>query len=360
MYKGITTERPDTLLLRINEMFNEIIDWNNAWTAYESTQKGKPKFKKHAIQFALNPESNLKSLIDEVSAGDYEPKGYAEFTVQEPKVRVIFAPNYRDKIVHHMVNNVLRNYFEPLYIRDSYACIRGKGQLACISAIQKHMRVAARNMKSPYIIKADISKFFYSIDRGILKSILRKRVSCAKTNNLLSRIIDSSPSEKGLPLGNLTSQQFANIYLNEIDQYCKRQLSLKHYIRYADDFCIIVDGKGKAAEVLKNLRIQVKRRLGLDIPVRKCILKPLRMGFHGLGVKIYTTHISLTSRTKRRTDRYFRNLSKYGTERNSRVCSSTYAYIKNFKSKYFVISLLSRYGNICYIPNKNTVKRTNQ
>lgn len=338
-------------------MIENLLSLENVITSYESTQKGKSKFKVDAIIFAQNPESNLIHLIDDIVSGEYVPKGYTVFTVKEPKERVIYAPYYRDKIVHHMVNNVLREHFEPLYIKDSYACIRGRGQLACIDTIQKMIRSAKRNLKNPYIVKADISKFFYSIDRSVLKDILKKSVPCDLTYTITSAIIDSSPTDKGLPLGNLTSQQLANIYLNEIDQYCKRTIRLKYYTRYADDFCIIVDGKDEANRVLKLIRERLSLVLKLSIPLRKCIVKPLSMGFHGLGVKIYSTHISMNSRTKRRFERYCRNLSSVNSDLNNRRCSSMYAYVSNFCHHNFLVSMLSKYNNLSYIKQRRTIKR---
>ena len=338
-------------------MIQQITDWENVLQAYQNTQKGKPKYKKQAILFAKNPTPQLRDLVGKVHKGEWEPSGYSEFTVKEPKERVIYAPKYVDKIVQHMVNNVLRDYFEPKYIKDSYACIRGRGHLACVKAIQRHMRVATRNYKEPYLIKADVSKFFCSIDRDVLKRILRKHIDCQQTIHLLDKIIDNSPQDKGLPLGNLTSQQFANIYMNEIDQYCKRTLSLKHYVRYADDIFIVVDGKKQAKYILSRLRERISDVLKLSIPLRKCDIRPLRMGFSGLGVKIKTTHIMLTSRTKRRFERGMRNLSRYNTEANARSCSSRYAHIKNFSHRNFVIAMLSKYNNICYNPRTNTIKR---
>lgn len=338
-------------------MIDDLLDNENVRISYESTQKSKSRFKRDAIKFARNPWPKIDELVEELRNGSYQPSGYTEFLIKEPKERIIYAPYYRDKIVHHMINNVLRDHCEPLYIKDSYACIRGKGQLACIEAIQKHLRVASRNFRNPYIIKTDISKFFYSIDRVILKRIVKKQIRCSATFKIISSIIDSSPTEKGLPLGNLTSQQLANIYLNEIDQYCKRTLSLKHYIRYADDFCIIVDGKEEARRVLSLIRNRVDSELGLLIPVRKCIVKPLAMGFHGLGVKIYTTHVSLNSRTKRRFERYCRNLSKSSTMLNSQRCCSIYAYASNFRHHNFTVSMLSKYRNLSHIKRKKTIKR---
>lgn len=335
-------------------MFNKLLEKQNIEDAYNSTMKGNGKYKSDVIRFGLEKDSELEKLVNEIKDGSYYPSGYTQFTIKEPKERIIYAPYYRDKIVHHMVNNVLRDYYEPLYIRDSYACIRGKGHLSCVDAIQKHLRIAKRNMRNPYIIKADISKFFYSIDRVILKIILMKKIKCPRFLDLCFKIIDSSPTDNGLPLGNLTSQQFANIFLNEIDQYCKRTLRLKHYCRYADDFFIVVDGKERAKEVVGFLRNRLDG-LSLKIPIRKVIIKPLEMGFHGLGVKIYATHIELNSRTKRRTERYIRNLYHGGTIRQEQQCSSCYSHINNFSSRNFMISMLSKYQGIAMIPAKKQI-----
>lgn len=279
-------------------MFDRIVDWDNLKDAYKKTRKAKGKYKIKAIKFEQDEIANLKALQQSLIDGTYRCSPYTNFEVYEPKRRVIYAPNYVDKIVQHAINNVLRDFYEPKFIHDSYACIRNKGTHRAIKAIQRHARVCRRNYGDKcYFAKTDISKFFYSLDRDILKTIIRKKVRCERTLSLLDIIIDSSPST-GLPLGNLTSQLLANVYMNEIDQYIKRSLGVKHYVRYADDLFFVFPSKQAANNGLRKVREELTNRLKLHTSDRKSFIHPVKYGIVGLGMKILTTHIALLYRHK--------------------------------------------------------------
>lgn len=279
-------------------MFDKIVSWDNLKDAYKRTRKAKGKHKIAAIKFEQNEVANLKALQQALINDTYQCKPYTDFEVFEPKRRLIYAPQYEDKIVQHAINNVLRDFYEPRFIYDSYACIRGKGTHRAIKAIQKHARICKRNHgNTTYFAKTDISKFFYTIDRDILKQILKKKVKCIKTLSLLNKIIDSSPNT-GLPLGNLTSQLLANVYMNEIDHYIKRNLKVKHYVRYADDLFMVFKDKQEANKMLTLIREGLRTILKLDTSDRKSFIRPIHNGLVGLGMKIYATHILLLYRHK--------------------------------------------------------------
>lgn len=280
------------------DLFEHIVSWPNALSAYAKTQKGPPRHKADAILFSRDWAANLIGLVDEIKAKRYRVSPYHEFMVYDPKERVVIAPSYRDKIVQHMINNVLREIYEPAFISSSFACIRGRGNQAAVFALQAMMRKASRQYgNSAYLAKADIEKFFYSIDRDILKAILRKKVRCPDALWLIDAVIDSAPTEKGLPLGNLSSQLFANIYLNEIDQRMKRKHAVRHYMRYADDAFMALPDKRSAHESLRAFRLEAEC-LGLAVGDRKAYVKPVRAGIDGLGFKVYATHIRLKGRHK--------------------------------------------------------------
>lgn len=282
-------------------MFDQIISPDNFADAYRRTQRGRPKFKVEAIRFAQNEAHNLERLRQEVASAEYRPSDYIEFSVFEPKERVIYAPQYRDKIVQHAINNVLRDFYEPKFIHDSYACIRNKGNHRAVLRVQQHMRRAWLNYSEPWIVKADVQKFFYSIDRDVVKAIVGRKVSCQRTLDLLFCIMDSSPTEKGLPLGNLTSQLMANVLMNEIDHYIKRTLGVRHYLRYADDLVMVVEGKAQAGDVLACIRAFGRDVIHLTFPDRKCFTRPLgRNGLESLGYRITPARIGLTSAARSR------------------------------------------------------------
>lgn len=281
-------------------MFNKIISPENFARAYRQTRVGSPKHRDGAIRFSDNETNNIEQLRQEFIHGEYWPKEYFQFSIYEPKERVIYAPRYRDKIAQHAVNNVLRDFYEPKFIHDSYACIRKKGNQKAVFRIQHHMRASSINYADPWLIKADVQKFFYSIDRNVMKQIVRKKVVCLKTLEILEKIIDSSPGDIGLPLGNLTSQMLANVLMNEIDHYIKRTLKVKRYVRYADDLILIVDGRAQAGDVLGCIKAFGRDALRLTFPPRKSFIRPMKDNIETLGYKISPARLSLTSKTKSR------------------------------------------------------------
>lgn len=248
-----------------DNMFEHITSTENITSAHKKTNKAGGKYKRTAILFNLYANYNLDILRTSILNNNYKPSGYYVFQVNDNKSRKVHAPFYVDKIVQHMINNVLREFYEPKFIHDSYACIRDKGTQRAIHRIQQFQRAAYRNYKEPTLVKLDIYHFFYEINRDILKKVISKKITCKRTLELLYNIIDNFNEPRGLPLGNLTSQLFANIILNELDQYIKHVLKIKYYVRYADDMFIIVDGKENGKLLSKHLQSWVKVNLDLMI-----------------------------------------------------------------------------------------------
>ncbi|MFK4014869.1 reverse transcriptase domain-containing protein [Cobetia marina] len=345
-------------------MFEDIVTRENFYDAYRKTQKGKSKFKVDAIVFASNESINIEALRQELLSGIYSPSSYVEFSVFEPKERVIYAPRYRDKIVQHAINNVLRDFYEPKFIFDSYACIRGKGNLRAVSRARNFMQSASRIYSDPWIVKADVQKFFYSIDRRVLKEIVKRKLGCQKTTDLLFLIMDSTPTEKGLPLGNLTSQLMANVLMNEIDQYIKRRLGVRFYIRYADDLMMIVDGKAQASDILGCIRSFGRDVIHLTFPDRKCFIRPLRskQGLEFLGYRITPSRIGLTSSSRSRIIRrlaiYDRKISDGSIPKDKVIESlvSWYSYASVARCEKFVKEACSRTRNIRFSESKFIVR----
>lgn len=281
-------------------IFERIVTYNNFKKAYDRTQKTNTKYKNESINFSFNLIYNLEKLREKVINRNYQPQEYNIFKVHEPKKRVIAAPKFEDKIVQFAVHNIINDDFERKFIYDSYACIKGKGTHAAADRIQHFLRKAKWQWDNPWIIKADIRKFFYSIDHQILKNILDRKIKCYRTLELLYKIVDNSPEKVGLPLGNVTSQLFANLYLNELDHYCKRKLSLKYFIRYMDDMGVIVETREKAKIIKKRMKQFVENKLNLNMNKRKTKIFPLDQGLNMVGYKIWPTHRLLRNSTKKR------------------------------------------------------------
>lgn len=273
--------------------------------------KGDSKYKDEAIEFSNNLTYNLNELRQSLINGTYEFSGYYTFKVYEPKERIINAPCFKDKIVQIAINNIMKGKYYKTFIYDSYACIDNKGTHACAVRTQKFLKQAYWKYENAFIIKMDIKKFFYTIDRDILKEILLKKVKCEKTYKLLEHIIDSADviDKIGLPLGNTLSQICANIYMNELDQYIKRKLSIKFYTRYADDMCLICESKSEAKKVLKLCDIFINKELNLKLNKRKTKIFPIEQGVNYVGYKIYHTHMLLRNESKSKVKR---RLKAYG------------------------------------------------
>lgn len=293
-------------------LYERVYEYQNLKEAYKQTQAGPRKYKKDAVYFAMAKEKKLTELWRELKNETYVPGPYLEFYVYEPKERLIHAPRIRDKIVQFATHTVLQERYRPIFIKDSYACIKGRGTHDAVRRIQHFMRLADWKYEDPYILKLDIRKYFYSIDREILKQLYRKKIPAGEKAflTLLDRIVDSSPEgERGLPLGNVTSQDFANIYLNELDQYCKRFLGIKHYVRYMDDVTMIFSSKEEAREALNCVKEYVEEHLHLQLN-EKTKLFPLRQGVNTLGFKIHTTHRKVRDSSKRAMKRRIRKMNE--------------------------------------------------
>lgn len=345
------------VLSKNNNLFKQITDKNNMYDAYKKSRKGNGKYKVQAMKFAANETYNLNKLRNSLIDGSYRFSGYIRFKVYEPKERVIHAPTYKDKIVQLSINNILKQIYNPCFIYDSYACIDDKGTHECVDRISHFMRKAKWEYgDNAYIIKMDIKKFFYSINRDILKKLYRKKIKCKRTLELIYKIIDSadSISELGLPLGNTLSQISANLYMNVIDQYAKRTLSLKYYVRYADDIVIIVKDKQKAQETLDNLKNAINSKLELQLNKRKTKIFPIDQGVNAIGYKIHCTHRLLRNCSKKkikRKCRKFKGLYNKGLitrEKIEEIINSWYGHASHGSSFNFILSLIER-NNYIYI-----------
>lgn len=285
---------------KYDDLYEKIVDYDNLLLAYKQTIKGSRKFRKDAILFSIVEDVNLVKLWKELKTGRYRVGEYIRFKVYEPKERLVSAPRIRDKIVQFATHTVIKDVYANVFINDSYACLEDRGTHRAVDKVQKYMRIAEREWGGGWIVKFDISKFFYTIDREILKQILRKKIACKKTLWLLDQIIDSSPEgEFGIPLGNVTSQDFANIYLNELDQFVKRYCAIRYYVRYMDDAIAIVKTKEEAQELKKKMIWFVREKLNLRENPKKTQIFPISQGVNAYGFKIWTTHRKVRDQSKR-------------------------------------------------------------
>lgn len=334
---------------KIEEVYDEVVDFENLYKSYKKALKGKNRYTAEAIEFQQDETYNLYKLQDSLMDHSYTFDKYTKFTIYEPKERVIHAPSFKDKMVQLALNNILKTYYNKTFITDSYGSIDNKGTHRCVDKIQHNLRKAKWEYgDTAYIVKFDIKKFFYSIDRDILKDIYKKKIKDKDVLILLFKIIDSAEQidEKGLPLGNTISQLSANVYLNELDQYAKRQLRIKYYVRYMDDVIAVVENKEKANEVKHKLVNFVKENLNIEANLNKTQIFPINQGVNSVGFKIYTTHRLLRDDCKRKIKRKIKampnmvnnkNITTYKCEEllNSWKAHADNGNNYNFKQKLF-------------------------
>ncbi|MBI2100452.1 MAG: hypothetical protein HYT47_00290 [Candidatus Vogelbacteria bacterium] len=240
-----------------------------------------------------------QSLID----GDYIPDPYELFTISDPKPRRIHKASVRDRVLHQAVYRVLYQIFDPTFIFDSYSCRKRKGVHRAVYRLEKFARKTSQNYQTPiFVLQCDIRKFFDSVDQNVLMDLLRRRISFPKTLKLLEQIIGSFETAhgKGLPLGNVTSQIFANIYLNELDQFIKHQLKTKYYIRYCDDFLFVDQSPEVLGKLISPLRCFLNAQLKLDLHNNKITIRKFRQGIDYLGYVARPYYRVLRTRTRRR------------------------------------------------------------
>jgi len=273
-------------------LFERIVDFGNLHTAYLMARRGK-RYAADALCFGANLEEELLALQAALRQGTYRTGRYNVFMVYEPKARQIAALPFRDRVAHHALCSVIEPIWEARFIRDSYACRVGKGTHAGANRLTHFLRQAARRWPTGvYVLKMDVESYFPSINHAVLLGLLRKRIACAPTMALLTEIIGGWPvggGETGLPIGNLTSQLFANVYLHELDLFVKQQLRAEMYVRYMDDMVIVAGDK----LALQAMRAQIARfledQLALGLNTKTQVF-PAAQGVSFLGYRIRATH----------------------------------------------------------------------
>jgi len=281
----------------IKRCFDEKLTFQKLVEAYERAKRGKG-LKREILLFEMDLETNLIALFKELKDGSYLFGKYREFIVKEPKERLIRSLPFRDRIVHQWyVEEFIKPYVFPRMIKDTYACIDGRGTHKAVFAVQKYMRRMQKRYGNYIILQCDIKKFFYSIDKDILYSILKKKISDLKLLSFTRCILEDG-MEKGIAIGNYTSQYFANLYLNELDHYVKGELRILYYVRYMDDFVILLEDKAGARGIKSEITTFLKEKLGLELN-QKSRYFPSYLGINFCGYRIFETHLLLRKRFKK-------------------------------------------------------------
>lgn len=270
--------------------------------AHQRASKNK-RNRSEVLKFELNRDRNLFTILDVVKHGEYHPSKYWLFWVTDPKKRLILALPYVDRIIHQwFVEEFIKPYYIPRFIADSYACIPGRGSHAAVAKIQKYMRTMNRLYNGHYyIMKMDIAKFFPNINLEILYQILARVVVDPKLLNLIERMLFDDGEHEGLPIGNYISQYFANIYLNELDQYCKNVLKIRYYVRYMDDFVALAPNRVTARSWFSQINQFVNEQLDMKLNIKSMYWPTgTERGLDFVGYRLYNDFRLLRRRSKKK------------------------------------------------------------
>ncbi len=288
---------------RQGNLIHEIVDWDNLHLAYHKARKGKSS-RKDVLTFQMNLRTNLLELQSQILTGGIKIGTYKSFYIHDPKKRLICAATFSERVLHHALMNVCHDRFEKYQIYDSYACRKGKGTYAAIE------RATGFSKKNMFFAKLDVRKYFETLDHDCLKNQLGKLFKDKHLLHVLFKIIDSFQNEegKGLPIGNLTSQYFANHFLGVADHFAKEELNMKFYIRYMDD--MVLWGQN-----MDELKSQVRCFMQFIEENLKCELKTpvinrLDKGLPFLGYVIHPSRLYLGQRSRKRFRNKISDLNK--------------------------------------------------
>lgn len=330
--------------ITIKKSFDKKLTYISLYNAYYRICKNK-RNKDYILKYEIDLETNLINIMNELKNETYRQGKYKEFTIYEPKQRIIKALPFRDRIVHQWyIEEFIKPYIIPRYITDSYACIDGRGTHKAVKKLQIYMKKIQKDIGDYYILKCDIKKYFYSINKDILYKIMCRYISDKKLLRLTKKFIyDGETDIKGIPIGNFTSQYFANIYLNELDYYIKHKLKIKYYVRYMDDFILLLKDKHTCKEIYDKISIFLKEELELELNSKSKYF-PSRKGVNFCGYKIFNNYILLRKNSKVKIKRKIKKWNKQ--------------YAKGILDKHKVLQSINSWkGHVKHCNSYNLQKR---
>lgn len=288
---------------RAKQLIERVADPENLRLAFWKAQKGK-RAQREVLEFRGNLEVEIPALRRAFLTGTYHPAPYRRFRIHDPKEREICAAPLRDRVAQHALMNVCDPVFESYQIHDSYACRLGRGTHRAVERAQQFAR------RHDWFLKLDIRKYFDSIDQSVLKELLLRRIGDREVLRCFWRIIDSYETDpgKGVPIGNLTSQYFANHYLAVMDHYVKETLCCRAYVRYMDDFVLWGDEKAGLKAMGREVIAFLQGRLVLE--VKPMVLGNCARGMTFLGYRVFPEGIRLASRSRLRFRRKLAAVTK--------------------------------------------------
>lgn len=333
-----------------NNLWQQIVTFENLFEGYRAAVHNK-RFRDSALNYRQRLEENLINTLNLLTWKQWQPSPYRQFHVFDPKKRLISAPAFKDRVVHHALVRVLEPLFERKFIADSFACRKGKGTHAAKQRAEAFVVAAHKQWGDYYVLKGDIRAYFHSINRKILAEIIRKTVSDKDTLWLLDKIIAVDGECCGIPIGSLTSQLFANIYLNTLDHFVKDDLGVKMYARYMDDFLVVHPDKEYLQKLLKAIDAFITDRLHLTLNPKTTIYKSGNSTCHAVdfcGYRIWPEYTKPRKRTVKAARKRFKHLAglyrlgQVGLDRVRASVMSFLGYMKHCNGSLTLESTLSR------------------
>ena len=334
---------------RYNDLWEEIVTFKNFYGAYLDARKGR-RYRSEVMSTAKRVELIIHQLIFELNVGEWHPAKYYEFECRtEVKRRLIHAPTFRDRLVHHAIYRVVQPLFERKYIFDSYACRIGKGTHAACERLQHFLRKAAARGGRVYVLQADLSKYYNSVSHDVLKEQIRRTIADKRLLEVLDLIIESFNEDtgRGLPIGSLTSQRFANVYLTPLDHFVKECMRERFYLRYMDDFIIVSDDKDDLRQALADVTWFIETQLKLKLNPKTQIF-PASHGVDFAGYRTFIDKVLPRKRNIKAAKIRFKDLSwryRYGEasmKDAQQVVASFLGYCRHCKSSKSTRSALKR------------------
>lgn len=347
-------------------MYTHLCTLENLLYAHTQAQLDN-RYKRKICAFTFSLEENLCDLSWELMHEKYVPRPYTYFMLHDPKTRSIAAPDFRDRVVQHALVNVIQPLFEKQFIYDSYACRTNKGTHFAAKRLKKFL-MAARSIHGKntplYVLQCDIRKFFQSMSWDILLAMIGKTIVCPKTLALINTIVIihqsvatpqtpispqlslfTSPTDlaetsisvgnrTGLPIGNLTSQLFANIYLNELDHFIKDRLKVRWYGRYMDDFFVLHHDRRYLQQLRNTINTFLQQKLRLCLHPKKLTIKNVSTGVPFVGYRTFYDHVLIRGNTLHRIERNYHakiKQVKHGKLTNQKLAQTKASIIGHFK-----------------------------
>lgn len=319
-------------------LWDSLVTWDNLLLAAQGASRGKG-YRVEVLRFNARLEENLLDLQDRLVRGEWYPGHYRKFEVYEPKLRVVHAPPFVDRVLHHALVQVIGPYFERRFINHSFACRKDRGTHAASNFLGKLLHSAQDTFETVYVLKADISKYFYSIDHEILLKIVSRIIGDERVLEIIRRLVlhcGCIEGTKGLPLGALTSQLFANAYLDQLDHFVKEKLMVRHYVRYMDDFVLLHEDKSELWRLLGCIEEFLDSELRLTLN-HKTRVFPASHGVDFAGYRHWANYKLPRKRNVQKAKRRFKQITaKYAKGKSSlaearSVVASFVGYMRHCK-----------------------------